>query len=244
MTTMIYAHRGASGTYPENTMSAFQAAVLAKADGIEFDIQLTKDGVPVVIHDETIDRTTDGRGAISDYTAAELARFNAAARYPQLARERIPTFVEVLAWAATYPSLLLNIELKAYGEDRSRVVAAVSQVLQETKGSNEIVVSSFDHIVLAHMKEAHPELEIAVLTMGPLFQPEKYIENLGATGYHLWSPFVTEPVTQDVQSAGVALRSFTVNDERQLRDFLSWGCTIFTDFPERAVKIRSELRLS
>lgn len=79
--TYIFAHRGAAGTHPENTMAAFEEALKAGADGIELDVQLTKDGEPVVIHDETVDRTTDGSGWVKDILYRELRKFNAAAKW-------------------------------------------------------------------------------------------------------------------------------------------------------------------
>ena len=91
----VYAHRGYSGRFPENTMLAFQEAAKTGCDGIELDVQLTKDGQLVVIHDETIDRTTDGSGYVRDYTLEELRRFNAAAKWDgRFGFQPIPTFEE------------------------------------------------------------------------------------------------------------------------------------------------------
>ena len=96
----VIAHRGYSGRYPENTMLAFEKAVEAGCDAIEMDVQLTKDGEVVVIHDERIDRTTDGTGFVKDYTAGELQRFNAAKLFPHITEfQHIPTFDEYCSWA-------------------------------------------------------------------------------------------------------------------------------------------------
>src|SRR5690554_3040227 len=112
-TTLIYAHRGSSGTYPENTMEAFEAALQEGADGIELDIQLTKDGVPVIIHDETVDRTTDGKGWVKDFTFEELQRLDAGSSFhTDYKGATIPSFEEFLQWFSK-TDLLLNVELKS-----------------------------------------------------------------------------------------------------------------------------------
>ena len=106
------AHRGYSGKYPENTMLAFEEAAKTGADGIELDVQLTKDGQVVVIHDERIDRTTDGSGWVKDYTYEELKKFNAArVKGDQFGFQPIPSFEEYCAWAKNQ-SLFTNVELK------------------------------------------------------------------------------------------------------------------------------------
>ena len=108
----VYAHRGYSGRYPENTMMAFRKAAETGCDGIELDVQLTKDGVVVVIHDEKIDRTTDGAGYVKDYTSEELRKFNAAVLFPEVTDfQSVPTFDEYCAWVAG-TGLVTNIEIK------------------------------------------------------------------------------------------------------------------------------------
>ena len=118
--TKIWAHRGASGYAPENTMEAFTLAVQMGADGVELDVQLTKDGQIVVIHDERIDRTTDGTGSVKDYTYEELKKFNAAVNFGNVTEfQPIPTFEEYCAWIAE-TNIETNIEIKTgcyYYED-------------------------------------------------------------------------------------------------------------------------------
>ena len=107
-----FAHRGFSGKYPENTMLAFQKAYEAGADGIELDVQLTKDGQVVVIHDEKVDRTTNGTGLVRDYTLEELRKLDASYIYTgEMGFNPIPTFEEYCAWVAG-TDLVTNIELK------------------------------------------------------------------------------------------------------------------------------------
>ena len=112
----VFGHRGFSGEYPENTMLAFQKAVEAGCEGIELDVQLTKDLVPVIMHDEKVDRTTDGNGYIYDLTYAELCKLDCS--YPdkfagKFGRLQIPTLREYLEWMAEEEDLITNIELKS-----------------------------------------------------------------------------------------------------------------------------------
>ena len=106
MKILNIAHRGYSGKFDENTMIAFRKAIEYRADGIETDVQLSKDNVPVIIHDETLDRTTDGRGYVKDYTLAELKRFRTKSG------EEIPTLKELLELVVDSNLEVLNLELK------------------------------------------------------------------------------------------------------------------------------------
>lgn len=124
--TLVWAHRGASGYAPENTLEAFQKAVEMGADGVELDVQLTKDGELVVIHDETVDRTSDGSGWVKDFTYARISRFNFNRTHPEgYERAMIPTLEEV--YELLKPTgLTINVELKTgvvfYPEIEARVL--------------------------------------------------------------------------------------------------------------------------
>jgi glycerophosphoryl diester phosphodiesterase len=134
----VWAHRGASALAPENTLAAFRAAEAGGADGLELDVQLSRDGVPVVLHDATVDRTSDGRGAVAELTLTELRRLDVGTWFaPAFAGERLPTLEEVLAWGGR--RLRFNIEIKD--------AAAGQAVLQQVRchPRTAVLVSSFDH---------------------------------------------------------------------------------------------------
>lgn len=129
--TNIFGHRGSAGTHPENTMISFQAAEHAGAEGIEFDIQLSRDGVPVIIHDETLERTTNGKGWVKDLTFSELQQLDAGAWFSEKYKgTKIPALEEVLTWAQGN-RLLLNLELKTgivkYPQMEEKVIRLVEQ---------------------------------------------------------------------------------------------------------------------
>lgn len=123
------AHRGFSGNYPENTMLAFKKAVEAGCDGIETDLHMTRDGIIVICHDETIDRTTNGSGFINDYSYEELCKFDAGIKFgEEFEKEKIPAIDEFLDYVRD-KSLLINLELKNdvihYGELEKKVIEKV-----------------------------------------------------------------------------------------------------------------------
>ncbi|ALA51360.1 glycerophosphodiester phosphodiesterase family protein [Shouchella clausii] len=241
MKTLIYAHRGASGSYPENTLKAFEQAAKAGADGIEFDVQLTKDDVPVVIHDRTVNRTTNGQGPVCQYMANELKQLNAAAKQTYQKQESIPFLSELLDWAASYPSLHLNLEIKGYGQPHERVIDAILPLIHDNRFKERLVVSSFDHMLLAKLQAHLPFIETAALVKGPLFKATSYLKQLGAKGYHLDSMYVSKELIEEMKQANIAVRAFTVNDTTTLKKLFSWGCpAVFTDFPTRALHLREE----
>lgn len=154
---MVAGHRGDSANVPENTMAAFRAAIAAGADMIETDVRLTKDGVPVLIHDRTADRTTDGKGYVKDMTFAELRTLNAGTKdVPQ----QIPTLEELLELLAA-TDVTLNLEVKEYHEEgneaRSRECVDKCVALIERYGMGEkMLFNSFDAPVLEYIARAYP----------------------------------------------------------------------------------------
>ena len=137
----VIAHRGYSGKYPENTMLSFQKAVEAGCDGIELDVQTTKDGVVVVIHDERVDRTTDGEGFVKDYTFEEIRKLNAAKLFPHVTDfEPIPSLEEYCAWMAQN-NIFTNIEIKTgvyYYEARDAVATAITNYINGSDIATEL----------------------------------------------------------------------------------------------------------
>ena len=154
----LQAHRGAAGLAPENTLAAFRMALDLGADGTEMDLQVTKDGIVVVIHDDTVDRTTDGRGRIGDLTLTEIKRLDAGAKFgPAFRGERIPTLRELidLVKASGKDRFRLNLEIK-FAEGREGQPADLEErvlaVLTETNFLDRVITQSFYHPSAAKMK--------------------------------------------------------------------------------------------
>ena len=158
-----FAHRGFSGQYPENTMLAFKKAWEAGADGIELDVQMTKDGQVVVIHDEKVDRTTNGSGNVRDLTLAELRKLDASYIYTgKMGVNPVPTFEEYCAWVAG-TDLVTNIELKTGVYPYPGIEAKVWELIQKYHLENKVIISSFNHYSILRMKELAPELPYGLL---------------------------------------------------------------------------------
>jgi len=145
---LVIAHRGASLVAPPNTLTAFRAALQCKADGVELDVHLTSDGVPVVMHNATVDETTDGHGCIDEMTLKDIKRLDAGRSFGEThVGEPVPTLREVLEDLGD--QMLVNIELKGQRRGRNKALAAaVAQVVQETRTASQVWVSSFQPYLL------------------------------------------------------------------------------------------------
>ena len=182
--TLIIAHRGSAGTHPENTMEAFYEAERVKADGIELDVQLTRDGEIVVIHDETVDRTTNGKGFVKDYTFKDIQKLQANYKYKSklFKKNRVPSLREVFQWMKGN-ELLCNIELKNSIMDYPGMEEKVIELIREFGFQDRIIISSFNHYSIVACYRLEPEVEIAPLYSSGLFMPWIYAQSLRAGGY-------------------------------------------------------------
>ena len=158
---MVAGHRGDSANYPENTMAAFRAAIAAGVDMIETDVRLSSDGVPVLIHDRTVDRTTDGTGYVKEKTFAELRALNAGT---ETAPQQIPTLEELLE-LLTATDVTLNLEVKEYHEEgneaRSRECVDKCEALIRRYGMEEkMLFNSFDAPVLEYIAQTYPRYRL------------------------------------------------------------------------------------
>ena len=156
------AHRGASAVAPQNTLAAFRKAMELGADGVELDVQLSADGAVVVIHDFTVDKTTDGTGRVAEKTLAELEALDAGIRFsPQFAGERIPTLAQV--FEALEGKLLVNVELKDFNLRSSALAAPVVEVIREHAMEKRVLFSSFNPFALRAVKRLAPEIPAGLL---------------------------------------------------------------------------------
>lgn len=233
----IYAHRGSSGTHPENTIAAFRATAKLPVHGVEFDVHMTKDHELVVIHDETINRTSNGAGFIKDLTLAELKEFDFGSWYsPQFKQETIPTLREVL-YVFKDTEHHLNIELKSDVFPYEGMEQAIIQMLNDYRLEARVVISSFNHEMIRNFKQLAPPIETAILFMEVMIEPHKYAEKVGADALHAFFPTVLRQMGEEAIASGKKVRVFTVNEPKYADTLKQIGVdAIFTDYPEKMWK--------
>lgn len=223
------AHRGASGTFPENTLSAFGAAIDAGADMCEVDVQLSRDGAVVVIHDDTVDRTTDGKGEVAELTLAELKKLDAGARFKDgvLKGERVPTLDEVFAFISGRCGL--NIELKTGGLEHQ-----VAQTMQARGAFADSIVSSFEWEYLKKIQQLHFNIRIALLAEE---KPVDLMMNAVAMRAYAINPrwdMVTADLCKAAHERGLKVYTWTVDADERMRALIECGVDgIMTNYPER-----------
>jgi len=223
------AHRGASGSFPENTVSAFRAAIDAGADMCELDVQLSRDGAVVVIHDDTVERTTDGKGEVAELTLAELKRLDAGAKFKggPFKGAQIPTLEEV--FAVTGGKCGLNIELKAGGLEHQ-----VAQIMQARNALGDSIVSSFNWEYLKKLQQLHFNIRIGLLAEE---KPVDLMMNAVAMRAYSINPrwdMVTSDLCKAAHERSLKLYTWTVDADARMRALIECGVDgIMTNYPER-----------
>lgn len=238
----IFAHRGASGYAPENTLEAFELAVKMGAAGVELDAHLTRDGEIVVAHDETIDRCSDGSGLIMDYTLAELKKFRFNKTHPEYEKATIPTLEEVFDLLGP-AGLSINVELKNSYIDYPGLEQKVIDLAARKGMLDRIVFSSFNHYSMLRVKAIDPKLYCGLLYEATLIKPWEYAKSLGMDALHPHFSEVLVPGGEcaEAHKAGIEINTWTVNEEADIREVVRAGADrIISNFPDRALRILAE----
>lgn len=234
----IFAHRGASGSAPENTMAAFVKAYDHGARWFEFDVDIMGDGTLLVMHDDTLDRTTNGTGSYANLGFADLRKLDAGAWFsPTYRFERVPECASVIEFANAH-HMGMNLEIKpnmVSEEVRQQLVESVAVATDAVADKSRFIVSSFDGRLLFALKELRPTLDFAWLVDPDV--PQTHWSNgavkLGAKAVHPGIEGLTRDEVQELRDLGFDVNVWTVNDVKQARELTSWGVTgIFTDHPE------------
>jgi glycerophosphoryl diester phosphodiesterase len=235
MSTLNFGHRGASYDAPENTLSAFRLARDTGADGVELDVALSRDGVAVILHDATVDRTTDGTGAVADLTLAELKALDAGAWFaPQFAGERIPTLAEV--FQAVGPDMVVNVELKAMGIEPVALVATVVDCIDQHDMADRVLISCFNPLALRATRQARPDVRLALLYGPSLPQAElaRWVDDLRPlAALHPEHRLVTAKHVAWAREHGCQINTWTVDEPEEMRRLIGLGVDgIITDRPD------------
>lgn len=232
----VFAHRGAKMVAPENTLPAFEQAIALGADGIELDVQCSKDGVLVVMHDLTVDKTTNGQGRVADLTAAELGKLDAGSHFdPKFANAHVPTLEEVLALTAG--KIKLNIEIKSQDPLGGREVEPLVELLQAGNLYDQVIVSSFNPITLIKLRHVDPQVPLGLLYWGqqlPAFLREILLSPvLRPEAFHPHHSLIDEEYMGWAKAIPAAVNTWTVNDAEEARRLADLGVDIIiTDVPD------------
>jgi len=232
---LTIAHRGASTAAPPNTLAAFEKAIDLSADAIEFDVRLSADGVPVVIHDATVDATTDGSGRVAEMTIAQLKRLDAGASFdPSFAGERIPTLRDVLETVGE--RLLLNIELKGKHWQDCGLEQTVVDLIQRYDLPEHVLISSFNPLALRRVQQIAPHIPTGLLYRSisfPLFAFAGLISPKPYRSLHPHHPIVDERHITWARQRNYRIHAWTVDDRTEMRRLVAWGVDgIITNAPD------------
>ena len=242
---LLFAHRGFSGIYPENSPLAFRmAAEKTNADGIESDVHLSKDGQLVIFHDASVERTSNGTGFIRDLTYAQLLELDIGAwKSPEFAGQHIWTLGQLLDFCRE-ARMLLNLELKNYevfydGLEQRVIDEVCARGMQE-----QVFVSSFNHISMQRFKDLCPEIETGLLYDKPLLDMEHYLLPSNADNMHpRYMLLQYQPDLMDLfHSRGMKVNTWTVNDAADMRDMIHRGVDgIISNYPNLLCRVADQI---
>ncbi len=237
---IVIAHRGSSGTAPENTLTAFREAVEAGAQMIELDVRMTRDYELAVMHDRRVDRTTNGCGYVWDQTMAELRELDAGSWFsPRFRGEKVPSLRSVLGSLPFHVGV--NIEVKTDGEPRTDTALAESLILliRELRLERRAVVSSFDHRFLRRLHRSDPQILTGILYLSLRDlgrKPSALARATGAVTFVCSRAQLRRRFIADAHASGLRVACYTVNTLSQLRQMQRAGVdAVITNYPRRII---------
>lgn len=240
--TKNFAHRGFSGKYPENTMLAFEKAIEAGADGIENDVHLTKDGVVVIIHDERVDRTTDGAGWVKDFTYEELSKLNASYTFKDCGFQHIPTLREYMELVKD-KDIVTNIELKTGVFEYEGIEKKVYDMIQEYGLKDKMIISSFNHFSILRMKALDSTIKCGLLEESWLVNAGAYAASVGVECYHPMYKNMTPDNVAEIKSHGLEINTWTVNEKEEIEEMFNRGVdSVIGNYPDIVREIQKAYR--
>lgn len=232
----IIGHRGAAGHAPENTTASFEAAVAFGVDGVEFDVQFTADGCPVVLHDETLQRMGGVSARVADHTAARLAGFDVGFRSgPMWRGQRVPRVEDVARLVPV--GIELHVEVKDYRPVSHEELSRLLDVLRRHGGLDRVVISSPHEEILSSASRIAPGMRTALLVFGDTRSPLDAARRAALLGCHAVNPnkSLVSPELVDVcHRHHMKVFAFTVNERGTMRTLLQMGVDgFFSDYPDR-----------
>ncbi len=239
MATLVWAHRGASAYAPENTLPAFEKAIQMGSDGIELDVHMSLDGELVVIHDETVDRTSNGTGAIADMTLEQLKKLDFSNGFTEYTGTSVPTLPEVYQLIGP-TGLSLNVEIKCDVVMYWGIWDKLTALEREMNMQGRILYSSFNHDVLPYIRALDPKANIGLLYSGVPKKPWRDAVRMRANAVHPnYMAILRQPnLVRKCHENGIAVHTWTVNDPAAMQSLSYAGVeAIITNKPDIALAV-------
>lgn len=242
---IVAGHRGYKSAFPENTLLGFQKALDLGVEMLEFDLRFSKDKILMVIHDDTVDRTTNGLGKISDYSLKQLKEFDACSGFCELGKQQIPTFTELCELLKSYPEILLNVEIKP-SDDSKEVADQAIVMLREYGYLSQCIFTSFDADIVAYIHDTY-----GLKTQG--FPGEimfNFVPGENGTYSKMWAvgismKLLTTERVQFFKDLGILVWCYCPDDERQVQYALECGVKLLTcNNPVPALSIRENGKIT
>ncbi|NBC65526.1 MAG: hypothetical protein GVY07_07740 [Bacteroidetes bacterium] len=235
---LVIAHRGASKYAPENTMAAFKLAHKMKADMIELDVQLSKDGIPVIFHDAKLDRHSNGKGSVASFLFNELHQMDAGNWFSiEYKGEKIPSLEQVLRWATG--KIMVNIEIKKESVGdlvKAGIEEKVSELVHKTGMEKNVIISSFDYRAIERIKKIAPKVLTGLLyhkQSSAKRGPDKLLRDYRADYFHCSRSEMNKKWCAQLNEFGKKYLIYTVNKKKQMKKWIEMGAYgIFSDKPD------------
>jgi glycerophosphoryl diester phosphodiesterase len=242
---VVIAHRGASGYMPENTLASFLKAIELKADAIECDVHLSKDGIPIVIHDEELNRTTNGEGYVKDYSLIELKRLSAGYENRfgnQFKDQKIPTLREVLEACKNKVGVVIEIKNGPFFYDE--IEEKIIELIKDLNMEDWVVISAFDHQTVKKIKKLNKDLVTAVIFSGCPVKPTLDCLLAYADGLHLEWCYLKPNVIKEAEEDNLFVNVWTVNNEENIKKMFFMNVNgVITDYPDLGVKVKQGMKI-
>ncbi len=238
--TKVIGHRGAAAYAPENTLAGLREAGRRGCRWVEIDVRLTRDGVPVLMHDPALERTTSGRGELNTHDAASVARLDAGGWFGESFRDEPPPRLEEALDLLGELGLKVNLEVKpTMGSARAKA-EAVGRTLRADRRRREVVrvISSFSEEILEGLRELLPEVPRGLLLRRPEGDWPAALRRLRCASVHLWHGALEPEVIATARREGVKVLAFTVNSPERARELFALGVdAVITDVPDRIAEV-------
>lgn len=240
MDSKILYHRG-NLTAPENSLPAFEMVHNGEANGVELDVQFTRDGIPVVIHDLSVDRTTSGSGMVKDLTLKELQEFKIISE--EFPDQSVPTLRRVLEVLAGVE--VINLELKLFSKnisDNNSWVRELLKIVKEMNLLDDIIFSSYNHYCIKQITELDPAARTGVIYRAALYEPWEYAKNLGADAIHPYYMSITPELVQKAHEHGLKVVCYGTDEIEDIKKLMCLNVDmIITEAVDSALAARQNM---